>query len=130
VTAPKVLPFLLFPLILAVTFASQPASAANPKAANHPLCKNISQGRIQASAGAQSFCFGSQPNAPVQKGTRTKASAGTAMFKANVNAASLAEDVSPGGLSDNRKSRLRRRAPTLSRRGMTRPDSFHLVHRL
>jgi hypothetical protein len=97
-TAPKVLPFLLILVVLAVTFASQPATAANPKAANHPLCKNISQGKIQASAGAQAFCFGSQPNAPVQKSTRTKAPAGTAMFKANVNAASLPEDVSPGGV--------------------------------
>jgi hypothetical protein len=94
-TTPKSLSLSLIAIALAL--ACPMASAANPKAANHPLCKNIAQGKIQASAAAQSFCFGAQPNAPVRQITTLAAASGTAMFRPNVNAASLAEDVSPGG---------------------------------
>jgi len=83
---------------IALAIACPAANAANPKAANHPLCKSIAQGKIQASTGAQSFCFGAQVNAPVRQLNAPVTSSGTAMFRTNVDAASLAEDVSPGGV--------------------------------
>lgn len=97
-TTPKLLPLLIFAAVLAMTLASEPAIAANPKAVNHPLCKSIAQGKLQASAGAQGFCYGAQPNSPVRHIKTVSRLSGTAMFRANVNAASLAEDVSPGGV--------------------------------
>lgn len=97
-TTPTVLSFPLIAIALALTFAAKPAHAANPKAANHPLCTAIAQNKIQASVAAQSFCFGSQPNGPVHKLKSVPRLSGTAAFKASVDAASLSEDISPAGV--------------------------------
>jgi hypothetical protein len=45
-----------FALLLTMDFLPSLVQAAgNPKAADHPLCKHISAGKIQASSGAQMF---------------------------------------------------------------------------
>ena len=89
-----------FALLLTIDLLPTLAQAAgNPKAVNHPLCKNISAGKIQASSGAQMFCFGAQPHAVVPLNMTAAATAGgTARFKANVDAAVLGEDISPAGV--------------------------------
>jgi hypothetical protein len=61
-------------------------------AAGNPFCKNLGV-KYQASAGAQSFCFGVQRN----KAAAARRPAATAV-PANVNAANLAEDVSSSGV--------------------------------
>src|SRR5690349_9469213 len=63
-------------------------------AAGNPFCKRLGK-RYLASAGAQMFCFGSQPNGPVAGHSPVSRSASA---PANVNAASFAEDVSPAGV--------------------------------
>ena len=60
-------------------------------AAGNPFCKNLGV-KYQASAGAQAFCFGVQRNGPAAAARPAAPASST-----NVNAASLAEDVSPSG---------------------------------
>jgi hypothetical protein len=96
VSTPRDLSLPLFTFVATLALCL-PASAVNPKATNHPLCKNIAQGKIQASAAAQSFCFGAQPNAPVRQINSLRTGSGTSMFTTNVDAANLKEDVTPGG---------------------------------
>src|SRR6516162_8482844 len=80
---------------LATTLTTASAGAATGRtpggAAGNPFCKNLGV-KYQASAGAQAFCFGVQRNGPAAT-PRPAASASST----NVNAASLAEDVSPSG---------------------------------
>jgi hypothetical protein len=94
--------------VLVVMLASRQASAqGNSKSNNHPLCKAIAHKQLEASSGAQMFCFGPQATGPntstaatSQSPTTSRAnnpSTGTFSFSRNVNAASLAEDVSPSG---------------------------------
>jgi hypothetical protein len=61
-------------------------------AAGNPFCKRLGV-KYLASAGAEGFCFGIQRNGP----TATLRPAATSAGSTNVNAASLAEDVSPSG---------------------------------
>jgi hypothetical protein len=61
-------------------------------AVGNPFCKNLGV-KYQASAGAQSFCFGVQRNGPAPA---LRSAAPT--VSTNVNAANLAEDVSPSGV--------------------------------
>lgn len=69
-------------------------------AAGNPFCKRLGN-RYQASAGAQMFCFGPQPNGPAAGHAPVARSAGA---PANVNAASFAEDVSPAGVQADGQS--------------------------
>jgi hypothetical protein len=80
-------------LATAVTAASAGAATGptTGSAAGNPFCKNLGV-KYQASAGAEAFCFGAQPNGPAPA-LRSAAPA----VSTNVNAASLAEDVSPSG---------------------------------
>jgi hypothetical protein len=61
-------------------------------AAGNPFCKNLGV-KYQASAGAQAFCFGLRRSGPGPAARRFAATP----VSANVNAANLAEDVSPNG---------------------------------
>src|SRR5690348_2384832 len=63
-------------------------------AAGNPFCKELGK-RYWASAGAHMFCFGRQPNGRTPRNVPVRRSAGTLR---NVDAASLAEDVSPAGV--------------------------------
>lgn len=63
-------------------------------AAGNPFCKRLGK-TIQASAGAQMFCFGAQRNGPPQPHSARAGSAPGA--PRNTDAASFAEDVSPAG---------------------------------
>jgi hypothetical protein len=72
------------------------ASAAGPGAAS-PFCKRLGHS-IEASSGAQMWCFGSQPSGTGALGAGAKSGAlAGSPFSANVNAASLSEDVTPAG---------------------------------
>ena len=81
-------------LATALTAASAGAATGRTtgSAAGNPFCKNLGV-KYLASAGAQSFCFGLQRNGPAPA-LRAAAPA----VSANVNAANLAEDVSPSGV--------------------------------
>jgi hypothetical protein len=77
-------------VLLSALWAAPPgASAATYR---HPLCARLGH-TIEASAGAQMFCFGPQPSGTASAGAPAAAAVGP-----NTNAASLAEDVSPAGV--------------------------------
>jgi hypothetical protein len=80
---------------LAMSAVSPPAAFAAPS--SNPICSRLGR-TIEASAGAQMFCFGPQLNGATGAGAALQPNASTASpFSANVNAASLSEDVSPSG---------------------------------
>lgn len=77
--------------------SARAASAAGGGAANTPFCQHLGK-LYQASAAAQMICHGIQPTGPAAR--RSAAAGGPAASPSvsqNVNAASLAEDVSPSG---------------------------------
>ena len=54
----------LFPLtLIALLVTATGASAQHP---NHPVCQKIANHQLQASAGAQMYCFGPQPSGPAR----------------------------------------------------------------
>ena len=80
-------------LATALTASAGAATGRTPgSVAGNPFCKNLGV-KYQASAGAQSFCFGTQRNGAAPALRQAASAAST-----NVNAASLAEDVSPSGV--------------------------------
>ena len=68
------------------------ASAASGPTTKSKFCSKLGK-TIQASAGAQMYCFGAQPNGPA---IHNRPVART--FSGNVDAANPAEDVSPAGV--------------------------------
>lgn len=81
----------------ASTMTPGQASRRTGLAAGNPFCKKL--GKIfQASAGAQTFCFGLQRNGPVSNQRPAAGPRAGVAVPANVNTASLAEDVSPSGV--------------------------------
>src|SRR5882762_65971 len=100
---------LLFSLMasLILVLVSTPADAQNfvPNPLQNPICSRIDH-QIQVSLGLRIYCFGRQPNGPGTSPSRIQSSSGTipysggasaSSFSPNVNAASLAEDISPSG---------------------------------
>ena len=83
---------------LATTLTTASAGAATGRtpgsAAGNPFCKNLGV-KYQASAGAQSFCFGVQRS---RSGAARALRPAVPAVSTNVNAANLAEDVSPSGV--------------------------------
>jgi hypothetical protein len=83
---------------LATTLPTASAGAAAGRtpgsAAGNPFCKNLGV-KYQASAGAQAFCFGAQRS---RSGAARALGPATPAVSTNVNAANLAEDVSPSGV--------------------------------
>ena len=111
----------LFPpcVIALVMVALAPLEAkgqGNPK--GNPICQMITNKKLQASSGAQMFCFGPQQNgaSPIaatlgstslsKLPTSTNPSGGTFNFGSNVDAASPAEDVTPSGVSMHGQSEV------------------------
>ena len=78
-----------------------------PNSKQSPLCQKLGS-QIQGSSGMQIYCFGPQPNgaaptaallAPSLSGNMiTSQNSSKGGFIPNVNAAALAEDISPSGL--------------------------------
>jgi hypothetical protein len=76
-----------------------------PNSKQNPLCQKLGT-QIQGSSGMQMYCFGSQPNGAAPKallaaGLSAKLASPQSSkggFIPNVNAANLAEDVSPSGV--------------------------------
>jgi len=64
--------------------------------ATNPFCGRLGKS-IQASSGAQMFCFHQQPNGTTNQ-THTPASSQTTAFSSNADAANPAEDVTPSGV--------------------------------
>ena len=100
---------LLFSLMasLILVLVSTPADAQNllPNPLQNPICSRIDN-QIQVSLGLRIYCFGRQPNGPGTSASSIQSSSGTipysggasaSSFSPNVNAASLAEDISPSG---------------------------------
>jgi hypothetical protein len=85
--------------LLAAAFTLLGATAATAAAssrASNPFCSRLGHS-IEASSGAQMYCFGANFNGATPH-VRTSASPLLASpFSTNVNAASLGEDISPGG---------------------------------
>jgi hypothetical protein len=75
--------------------SAAPARSAAPKVRSatgtNPFCSRLGK-NIQASSGAQMYCFGSQPNGPSHAAPTTNPS-----FGSNVDAANPHEDVAPNG---------------------------------
>jgi hypothetical protein len=104
--------WLLFSLMAALilVLASTPAHAQTknfvPNPLQNPICSKIGN-KIQVSLGLRMYCFGPQPNGPGTSPTTTRSSSGitsysggggTSGFSPNVDAASLAEDITPAGV--------------------------------
>lgn len=68
------------------------AYASGGQTTKSAFCSKLGK-TIQASAGAQAYCFGAQPNGPA-----TRSRPVTRTFSGNVDAANPAEDVSPSGV--------------------------------
>jgi hypothetical protein len=88
-------------LVLVPTADAQTIPTFTPNPLQNPICSKIGK-QIQVSLGLRMFCFGQQPNGP-GNGTSpatAQSSSGTtdhstSIFSQNVNAASLAEDITP-----------------------------------
>src|SRR5437588_3583688 len=111
---PQLLLFSLMASILALVTTTAKAQLFVPNPLQNPLCSKIGK-QIQVSTGLRMYCFGPQPNGPKfststsqsssgastslsnSGSTSTTSSTGTFSFSANVDAASLAEDVNPAG---------------------------------
>ncbi len=106
-------------LVIAITLAiplaflamrPQVAHAAQIKKSNPPFCDKLGQkqpGGIQASQGAQMFCFGPQSSSP-SSSSRTSATSSSSnpSFGSNVDAATLQEDVTPSGVQIHGQSEV------------------------
>ena len=84
----------------AILVPAQSAGAGSGYLKPNQLCNKLGV-RLQASAGAQMFCFGPQSGGSTAQ-SRTNTTGTTALrapsFGRNVNAANLSEDVSPSGV--------------------------------
>ena len=92
---------LFFPLtLIALLVTATGASAQHP---NHPVCQKIANRQIQASAGAQMYCFGPQPNGPARPlfklpspSSSIGPGSGNTFGTTNVDAANRSEDQNNG----------------------------------
>ncbi len=85
-------------LVMLALFPVQAKAAGVAKLSNHPLCQHLGN-TMQASSGAQMACFGAQFNGGGGPSPReARIASGTTSFRANVNAASFSEDISPAGV--------------------------------
>jgi hypothetical protein len=83
-------------IVLLVVVGHLHANAAgNPK--ENPICQHLGK-TIQASSGAQMFCFGPQQNGASPATALANSSTETANLGSNVDAATLSEDVTPSGV--------------------------------
>ena len=101
----------LVSLIALVMVALAPLEAkgqGNPK--GNPICQMIANKKLQASSGAQMFCFGPQQNGAALNaatlGSRSPNTSSTSKSGSNVDAASPAEDVTPSGVSVHGQSEV------------------------
>jgi len=90
--------------VLLVVAAPLDANAAgNPK--GNPICQKLGK-TIQASSGAQMFCFGPRQNGASPATALASSSTGTVNFGSNVDAATLSEDVTPSGVQIHGQSEV------------------------
>jgi hypothetical protein len=76
--------------------AASTATAATSSRASNPFCSRLGHS-IEASSGAQMYCFGARFNGAAPHPLTFANPLLATPFSGNVNAASLSEDVSPGG---------------------------------
>ena len=72
---------------------------------SNPLCDKLGKS-VQASQGAQMFCFGPQSTVSAQAATSGQAGTGPSSFGSNVDAASPQEDVTPSGVQVHGQSEV------------------------
>jgi hypothetical protein len=99
----------LMALLMVALAPLEAKGQGSPK--GNPICQMIANKKLQASSGAQMFCFGPQqngasPNAATLRSpslsnpsASTNSGGGTFNFSSNVDAADPAEDVTPSGVS-------------------------------
>jgi hypothetical protein len=77
--------------------AARVARPASGLAAAVPFCQKLARNELWASSGARMYCFGPQRTGPA-RARSAAAGRGLAAAPRNVDAASLAEDISPAGM--------------------------------
>jgi hypothetical protein len=99
--------FLFSVIALVMVALAPPEAKGQSKHKGNPICQMIANKKLQASSGAQMFCFGPQQNGAspttatlgstsLSKPTSsTNFGGGTFNFSSNVDAATPAEDVTP-----------------------------------
>ena len=85
-----------------------PVAASGQTHMQHPFCQAIASGKIQASSGAQMWCFGPQRNGPSLPSYRlwTVPPVGSGFKGTNVDAANLAEDINGSGVRADGQSEV------------------------
>ena len=85
-----------------------PVAASGQTHTQHPFCQAIASGKIQASSGAQMWCFGPQRNGPSLPSYRLwrVPPVGSGFTGTNVDAANLSEDITPSGTRGDGQSEV------------------------
>jgi hypothetical protein len=94
--------------LLSLTVLPVAALASGQTHTQHPFCQAIASGKIQASSGAQMWCFGPQLNGPSLPSYRlwTVRPVGSGFKGTNVDAANLAEDINGSGVRADGQSEV------------------------
>ncbi len=84
-------------LIAALVLSAASTATASPAArSSNPFCSRLGH-QIEASAGAQMFCFGLQTSGPGPNAALRPRASAASPFTTNVDAATPSEDVNPAG---------------------------------
>jgi hypothetical protein len=86
----------LLTVVFALSVVSAPAASASTRSGN-PFCSRLGH-TIEASAGAQMYCFGAQPNGVPLRPAPQSGQSSASPFTSNADAATPSEDVSPAGV--------------------------------
>src|SRR6266851_8770435 len=101
--------FFCFPLscmIAVLLVVAAPDANAQGNRKSIPLCGKLGKG-VQASSGAQMYCFGPQQNGPSNAAAALRnPSTGAVNFGSNVDAATFSEDVTPSGVQIHGQSEV------------------------
>lgn len=97
-------------LVAATSLAAKAQSNRfTPNAKNSPLCANLGQ-KLQASSGAQMYCFGPPKNGAAAAAktltSATTTTTSTPKLGSNVDAATVSEDVTPSGVQAHGQSEV------------------------
>ncbi len=98
--------FLLSCMIAVLLVVAAPDANAQGNRKSIPLCGKLGKG-VQASSGAQMYCFGPQQNGPSNAAAALRSpSTGAVNFGSNVDAATFSEDVTPSGVQIHGQSEV------------------------
>src|SRR5713226_9332623 len=98
--------FLLSCMIAVLLVVAAPDANAQGNRKSIPPCGKLGKG-VQASSGAQMYCFGPQQNGPSNAAAALRSpSTGAVNFGSNVDAATFSEDVTPSGVQIHGQSEV------------------------